>query len=236
MGVFLRHTHWLLAHPQSGGARRHGSRGVVFAVLAAAINCCAASVCAYTGALNLIPTTDMAGNGNVRLSCEWDKMRHSDTSSIYSQIGIGPRLEAGVDIYGAGGDNTAVHNVKALLMTEKGSRPAVAAGIWNAGEGVKPTWYVTGCRTAGNARLHIGVHQQSNAQWLAVGSDLKLTDRLLLMADWQTGPGRCHTAGVYWQTTPALGITVYGARNNTHELRESADFIGFNAGWTISAW
>lgn len=201
-------------------------------VAAIALAGCAVGAVASPGALNLIPCVDMMKTQSLRLAFESDghnqPINNDSTSYVYAQYGLSDKWEVGIDFFGVNNsDEQTVLNAKYLVTKEDGKRPGVALGVWQVGENSKPAYYAVGCKKVmKDTRVHFGVQTQGESTWGMLGMDYALTDNLYFMADWQTGSGKCHTAGFYWTPTPVIGVQVYYARNNSSELRKSDDYLG----------
>lgn len=204
------------------------------AVLALAIS----PAFAYPGSLNIIPCTDILSNNSFRLAYEADgsKQPFSDGYVPYAmtQYGIGGKMEVGVDVNNVGNDQTTVLNAKYLVTKGTASLPPVAVGAWNIGKHCAPMYYAVACKQLNKARLHYGAQTQAGSTWGMLGVDKILTPTLTLILDWQTGPGHLGTAGIYWQTTPVVGVLAYAGRNNTSELRDTTNFVGLNIAYTFT--
>lgn len=193
---------------------------------------------AYPGALNLIPTTDVMSKDSLRLAYEADgKNQPYDsgyTEYIYTQFGVSDKLEVGFDVYDVDGASTKYFNAKYLVTAGDSRLPAVAVGTMLVGSESKPSYYAVGSRNYGETRLHAGIQSQSNRTWGIFGLDHAISDRLCLLADYQSGSGKYHTLGICWEQSPSLGVTLYFVRNNTASLRDTEDYVGLNLAYTIS--
>lgn len=199
------------------------------------------AVYAYPGACVLIPTCDTMAAKSIRLSYEAEG--HTNpydrgyTEYLYTQIGIGGRLEVGADVYDIKSIYSPApvyYNAKYLLLKETAKYPALAAGTMLIGNNVSASYYIVGCKSFKQTRLHLGAQTKNNDTWALIGSDYALGHGLSLLADWQTGDGRYQAYSIYWQTTPSIGLTLYYATNNTSELKSSTDYVAFNIGYTFT--
>jgi len=216
------------------------SRTIFVVAVAIAILTMAFAVCAqaYPTCLNVIPTADVLVNGSIQLAYESDgkntPVDHDCTGYTFTQIGIGGRVEAGVDFCDVTGETDKLFNAKYLLLGESIAVPAVAAGVMNVGNDSDASYYLVGTKGFGKSRFHAGAQTQNGSSWGLFGMDFAASKSVKLLFDWQTGPGRGHTAGISWQATPALGVLLYYLRNNSAELRESGDFVGLWVGYSLN--
>lgn len=195
---------------------------------------------AYPGSCCLIPTTDMLVPGTMRLAYESDGRNNpydkNNTQYLYAQYGVSKKLEVGVDLYDVtrvSGGNTTYFNGKYLLMAETKKKPALAVGGMFIGTSADPTYYAIACKSFDKARLHIGAQTSDGSTSTLLGSDYALGNGWSAMADYQSGPGRWHTLGLFWQESPEVGILLYYVRNNTADLRADNDYVGFNIAYTF---
>lgn len=192
---------------------------------------------AYPGSVNLIPCCDFVGPGSVRIAYESDGIKQPFGKDymeyLYTQFGIGERFECGVDFCDFGGITDKQYNAKYLLSVDNGRMPSVALGAMNVGKLTKSSFYLVGCKDLSALRLHLGCQTSGGDTWVLIGADRAISKSLTLLADFQSGPGRCHTLGLYWQATPSIAATVYCARNNTPEFRDDSDFVGLNVAYTF---
>jgi hypothetical protein len=189
---------------------------------------------AYPTSLNVIPTADCLDRGRVRAEVEWD----ADTSTaaggswgVYLQAGLTDRLEVGLD----GVDFTRQAdwqlNLKALLCAETATRPAVAVGLLDAGEGLLDNAYLVLSRQMGQFRAHGGLSRTAGTQGL-LGLEYYWDDRTGVLTDWTTGPEGYATLGLWRNLGASLQSVVYYARGNNRDL---GDFLGLDV-YTEFGW
>ena len=191
---------------------------------------------AYPSALNVVPTASILPAGTIQLGYESDG--HSQPFAdgrvqyLYSQIGIRDRLEVGVDLYDIGGAKEPAFNAKVLLLPEAIGTPALALGVMNVTKGTTPGTYLVGTKNIGRWGIHAGIEHQADQTWGLLGANFAVNQKISLLGDYQSGDGRQGTVGVYYAVTPALGVNVYYAKNNTDS---SADYLGLYVGYAFSA-
>ncbi len=196
------------------------------------------ALCAYPSALNLVPTADMMGANQLKLSYESDGHNQpfgdEQAEYIYSQVGIGDKLEFGVDLYDIRHSNEAFYNAKYLVTAEKDNVPAIAIGARCISAVCKTSLYAVGYRSFEKARLHFGAETQDGENYLMFGADYDLGSGVSLLADWETGVGQYSTAGIYWQASKAASLGLYWAHNNTASLRDTYDYLGGYVAYTFT--
>ncbi|MEI7834497.1 MAG: hypothetical protein WCJ56_15015, partial [bacterium] len=102
---------------------------------------------AYPSALNLIPTAAVLLANTAVFGYEIDGHQQPFDSTgraqtLYSQVGIDGKLEAGVDLYSFTDGNTATLNAKYLLLEGTDELPAVAVGAFNVNKNGSPDYYL----------------------------------------------------------------------------------------------
>ena len=213
---------------------RRPALGLLSAIAVAAL--LLKSVSAYPTALNLIPTADILEANNLRVAYESDGKNQPfgqpNFQYIYTEYGIGDRLEFGVDGYDVTHAGQLYYNAKYLLLSENASIPAIAAGVWTVSAETQPAYYLTGYKSLNKLRLHAGVESQAGTGRLQFGVDYTLTPDLSVLADYQTGVGRYHTIGLFYTPTSRIGINIYYAHNNTPALR-GTDYLAAYVGYTL---
>ena len=197
----------------------------------------AVSAFAFPCSLNIIPCTDQLGANNLRLSYESDGSKNPydqpNSQYIYTQFGINNRTEIGVDFYNIDGSNDKYYNVKYSLLGETAKTPAVDVGVMNISNFTRPSYYAVSSKQLTAMRIHFGAQAQGGDSWALFGADKKIGKTLTLIADYQSGIGRYHSIGLYWQTNSSMGVSLYYARNNTAELRDSTDYVGLSFGYVL---
>lgn len=190
--------------------------------------CLAGVASAAATSLTTIPTADVvpAGqwtaqlqNGNTDLRGPGSMFDHPEPTP-QSQFGLlRSRLEGGCDLVTLNSprDYRAVVNLKALLLEEGYDWPAIAGGVTQVGRGFRPFYYMVASRTLNydqiqyqkfrahhrniklrGLRLHAGaVGTAADPRGLA-GTDIELSDHLVLQADWISGHDRAASLGGAW--------------------------------------
>lgn len=195
-------------------------------LLPAAFTCAAACAWATPTGLNVIPTTDIVPDGSWIGGIENGNPSFTGTPfwrqpqlSFQSQVSLAPWLEAGVDDAETPDQsaNSGVFNIKALVMTENGSQPNIALGLWNVAEHQKQGYYFTMSKTLNydqQQEQRFRAHHRHNRKLMGVrahlgmmldghgisqpftGTDIQLSDMFVFQADWVHGSGNVATAGV----------------------------------------
>lgn len=167
-----------------------------------------------------VPTADVLSHAEWRLKLQQDIASELPRrSGVFSQFGIGNRVEGGVDLAGAGRDNVYLGNVKARLWATSDSRLAAAAGVANIGDGIKPLYYGVVSGTSGRLRLHGGLAGDGHARAM-LAAELAVAPRLNTFAEWMSGPGAPVSVGLQYQVGRRTGAQAYFQRlNNTDEQR-----------------
>jgi len=191
---------------------------------------------AYPTGLNVIPSADILPAGNIRIGYESDGNKqpfdNGHVQYLYTQVGIRDRLEAGVDLYDVGGAKVSTFNAKLLLTPERNHLPELSVGVLNVANGISPGAYLVGTKNFGPLGVVAGAEHQSGDTWALVGAYYAVTPKFYLLGDYQSGSGRQGTVGAYYYFTPALGVNIYYAKNNTDS---HADYVGAYIGYTFSA-
>lgn len=151
------------------------------------------AVRAAPSGLNVIPTADILPIGEISLEGEFTGERPlpsiAGEFALESQVGITPRLEAGIDLaLGTGSlGQYPLLNAKWLLLPESRRVPAVALGVQNITLEQSPQPYLILTRTLGKTRLHAGAIYISPSTVGMAGIDHLLSKRLLFQADYTGG-------------------------------------------------
>lgn len=195
---------------------------------------------AYPGSINLIPSTDIVGANSLRLSYESEGGNQpygtGYTQYLYTQFGIGSKLELGYDVYdikNVTDSRVGYWNAKYLVAPETDGTPAIAVGSMFIGAESKSSYYAVGSKTFGDYCLHLGAETQGDHNWTLAGFNCPLAKSFTFLADYQSGGLGCGTLGVNWQQSSTLNFTVYWTRFNNDALRDTSDFVGFNAAYTL---
>lgn len=187
--------------------------------------------------LNIVPTADILKSNVLRVSYEADghDQPYCDdyTAYTFTEYGVGDKAELGIDFYDINGSNKSRLNGKYLLFGEKDNHPAVAVGAMNIGDNCKTRFYMVGTKSVNKYRFHLGADTSGNEDAMMMGMEYSLNNTLTLMADYKSGIGNYHTLGLWWQASPTIGINPYFARNNTDDLRSTADYWGLYVGYKM---
>ncbi len=184
-------------------------------------------VWAYPTSTNLTPSSEVMGNGEVRLeilTVSYGGLFRSGTERYaYSQFGW-RWLEWGLDIYRYldedGNYKTRLaFNVKARVLREDKNRPTLALGILDIGEGLTASPYAVFGKTWGRSIWHLGFGRfDDNERWW-VAAEYPLNSQLWFVFDRISGRDGYSSFGVYWSLSEnlefgvALGIPNKGGNN-----------------------
>jgi hypothetical protein len=167
--------------------------------------------------LNVIPTADLIPwhqltlqiqNGNPDVNGDHPVYR-APQPVLQLQCGLPEHLEAGLDVLPANppaDDYRPALNVKWTPIAEGYRVPAIAVGAAQLGVGFDPTYYAVASRTLNfeqvqyqkfrahhrniklrGIRAHLGIMKTVNAWRALVGTDVEISDRFVLYADWISG-------------------------------------------------
>ncbi len=192
--------------------------------------------CAYAAptGLNVIPTADVLGHNEVALEYENEGVKlfgsHCEQWALL-QIGLFDRLELGVDRC-FGGEPGTFGNAKVLLQEEEHTRPAVAVGVQNLGEGESAQPYLALAKHAAGARLHLGAIRLHDEAAVMVGVEYELSHTVALLIDHVTGTESVSGAGFDVELSEHLEIHV--ARIFSHSSHEE-DGWQFRLGFETAA-
>ena len=206
---------------------------VVLALILLAVITSMAYACPTS--LNLMPTADILERNSMRLELENDgysRVFASDSENyVLLQMGVTPRLEAGVDFYCYKDKTDTVLNAKYLLMKESDTRPALAIGTANVCEGYTPQYYVSGVKTFGANRIHFGTIGDRHEQSLMAGYERSIGSSAGAMVDYIDGDAGYKAVGAYWQPKSGPCIAAAVAFPNTHG---ETNLTYLNVSWTWS--
>lgn len=188
---------------------------------------------AYPTGLNVVPTAETLEAGSVSVQWEMDSPGlpgdRRSTPSLYTQVGITKRLEAGIDLYDVGDSSRGYANAKFSLLAEKDGMPALAAGAWNLAEGVTAQPYLVATSTFGITGIHLGT-LRAGGKWEGMaGVGLSLGGGWRVQADGLTGTGGYATLGASYALANGWGVMLYRSRSRDRDAR--ADFTGLNISW-----
>lgn len=222
--------------------RDAGLARVVLAVLL-----CAPSIAraAATG-LNVIPTTDLVpyrqldaqvSNGNTEIDGRHGVFRQPQLEPQF-QAGLPWNVEAGLDLAPSdgGGDYRPQMNLKWTPLAEGDWNPAVAGGAQALGIGFAPSFYLVASKTLNfseiqyqkfrahhrniklrGIRFHTGILREPNAWRAMVGTDIEISDRFVLYADWVSGPANAVSLGGVFVIDTTNSITAALLRGNDQD-------------------
>jgi hypothetical protein len=177
---------------------------------------------AFPTSLNVMPTADLVESGSLRLEVENDGYSRLFASGcesyLLTQVGISPRLEAGLDFYHYNGKTEPALNAKYLLSAE-GRYPQAAIGVLDVCRGLKPFWYLALARDVGPVRLHAGAARSGSSHSALLGAELEVGRGLYLLSDWRSGPEGYATAGIYWEQRGSAVNVAIGFPNATGDSR-----------------
>ncbi len=190
---------------------------------------------AFPTSLSLIPTADLLDAKSIRLEYENDgysRLFASDADDLYLlEMGITPRLEAGVDLYDCAGETDTVVNAKYQLLTEADTRPALSAGALDIGEGYRPTYYLAAAKDIGKCRLHLGAIGDRHASNLMAGCEIPLKGESYVLLDYIGGDDGYATVGAWLPMKSKTYLTVaYGFANES----SNSDLFILNYAWEFS--
>jgi hypothetical protein len=174
--------------------------------------------------LNQIPTTDLVPPGQVTLQLQNGNTEVEGRSSVWhqpqllgqSQFGLPWNLEAGLDLAPSDppGEYRPVMNVKWTPLHEDYRIPAVAVGAAQLGVGFTPNYYLVLSKTLNygqiqyqhfrahhrniklrGIRVHTGIVYTGNAWRALVGTDIEVSDRFVIYADWISSASNAVSVG-----------------------------------------
>ncbi len=208
----------------SAPERRVCARRATAAALAALAFGVATAQAAPTG-LNVIPTADVVPFRQWTLQLQNGNTSVRDDPTVFTQplpmlqtqCGLFPgRVEAGLDAVSVDSpsDVRAVANLKVVALEEGYEVPAIALGASQLVRGEAPTWYVVASRTLNyssmqyrkfrahhrNVRLrgvraHAGAVRVAGRLRALAGTDVEISERFVLYADWIAGRDMDTTLG-----------------------------------------
>jgi hypothetical protein len=194
-----------------------------------------ASVEAYPTSNNYIPTADILEPGLARIELENDAFprlfsKRRSQNYLLTQWGLSRRLEIGVDTYDFSNDGAYAFNAKFLALPETKRHPALALGIADVGNGLRPSTYAIATKSLATSRYHFGAWHNGGATVGMVGTDYKVNADLYLLADWTSGPSGYLTGGVYRRVQGELWLNVGAGRPNNSA---NEPLILVNLGYTF---
>jgi hypothetical protein len=184
----------------------------------------------YTGLVN-IPTAEVIGAGRYGIEPQFDgsfAQGNADTRILNTEVGFGPRFEAGLDFDLSHEPKTRMLlNAKYLLFSGGKKSPALAIGACNVGRDMSATPYLVATRQFRGMRGHVGAARiERHGRWF-VGADHAVNDKLTLIADYTSGSGNFATIGASYQFTDAFGVMAGLALPNSRgeDVRFTAHFV-----------
>lgn len=205
----------------------------IFVIAAATLQ----GACGYPTSCSIIPTADILQTGSVRFEFENDGLpKVGESGSIYygfTQIGLTPRVEFGIDRYDVSGEPQDNFNAKFLLVSESPKAPALAVGIMDVADGSKASYYGIATRTFGRFRLHAGYIHAEYANGAMLGAEQQVAKGTYLLEDWTEGSGNYLSLGIYRELNKNWGVTLlHGWANGSG----AEDLTAINLSYTIPLW
>jgi hypothetical protein len=181
---------------------------------------------AYSG-LTIIPTADLLAPGQACVDYQvyTPTAFGSGPEAVYvnTQYALGNRGEVGMDF-----DLTQDAPTGAVLNGKLALRPVdtglgLAAGIYNAGETLRPISYLAATAEAGGRlRLHAGLHRTPDEETQGfAGAEYQVGERLWLWGECLAGDENASAATVYYQLSDRWGISIGLQRPNDRECDDS---------------
>lgn len=187
-------------------------------------------------ALNVVPTADILGSNKVTIGYEIDGHQQPlDTTGrcqyLYSEFGIGGRLEVGADAYDFTKSNTLNYNAKYLLSPGDSKHPAVAVGTEYVTDDGTPAFFAVGTKTYQRFRLTAGVLTQKSDTRALLGTDFAVAPKLTGTLDTQIGSNGMSGAGLWYSLAPSTTGGVYYTYYNADQ---DANYVGLYVGTTFN--
>ncbi len=203
-------------------------------IIAAALLVCGASaLLAYPSSLNYIPTAETLGANTLLLEASnygySTMMTTESTSGIMTQLGIGNRLEFGVDKYETEDSSENYWNGKLKLFDEGKRTPAFAVGFMDIARASKPTSYFVMSKAIGTVRTHFGVINSSYSHGLMVGADIDIGESLWLGVDYLPGDANHLRVGVSHKLGSDSWLTLAAGKPNSRSETSSELGLTFSS-------
>lgn len=149
--------------------------------------------------LNIIPTADVLpkGTANIEVQLSGGRVsgRYEFMNQVQTEVGLGSGLEIGFDP--AIGPNVGNPlNAKWRIYEETSHRPAVAIGTFVDFFGTGNPPYITGFKSVGNTRFHLGATRLGQTTRAMAGWDTYPWKPLSIQADYVSGPAAYATIGL----------------------------------------
>jgi len=230
---------------EAGGRRPGSKRGegisvsrVLPAALLLALLASGPAQAAYSG-LTVVPTADVLAPGQACVDYQvyTPTAFASGPEAVYvnTQYALGSRAEVGMDFdLTQDAPTGAVLNGKlALLPLDTGI--GLAAGIYNAGENLRPISYLAAtAEVSDRLRLHAGAHRTPDEESQGfVGAEYQVGQRVWLWGEYLAGDENASAATLYYQLSDHWGISIGLQRPND---RECDDSLVLDIGCVHPAW
>lgn len=168
----------------------------------------AAGLCCYSGLL-VIPTASTVGDGQYSYEYQTDGVVEgivADTRLINNQIGIGDRLELGVDIdLDRQCSSRVLGNGKYVAYRSRSGAFAAAVGAASVAHHWKAAPYVVATAETEFANLHFGTMGIEGSPRCILGLDRQF-GKLTFMCDHTSGRDGLSSAGFNYQFNDGFGV------------------------------
>jgi hypothetical protein len=168
---------------------------------------------AYSG-LTIIPTADLLPAGHVcvdyQVYAPTQLGAGADAAFLNTQTGVGDRAEVGLDFdFTRDAATGALANIK-LSLRPVDSGLGLAAGLYNAGENLRPFTYLAATRPIGERlRLHLGAQRTPDGESQGFGGvEYGLTGRVWLWGEYLAGDENASALTLYYQCSEHWGIAL----------------------------
>lgn len=188
---------------------KHNTRYGLGAVASLLITMLAsAALCCYNGLL-VIPVASTVADGHYSFEYQTDGVVQgltSDARLLNNEIGIGGRLELGVDLdLDQDAGSRAIGNAKYIAWRSHSGRIATAFGSASVARGIKPTPYVVSSAAVGAANLHLGVMHLDGSNCCITGIDRQI-GKTTWMADYTSSNSGLASVGFNYQFRPDFAV------------------------------
>jgi hypothetical protein len=165
-----------------------------------------------------VPSASILSGGQWRLKAEQDVNRSGGSNSrrtdLFTQLGIGTRIEAGLDLFGVGHEGKLAGNIKLQLRDPSTQGWGAAVGVAGMSEHQKPLYYGVASGSYHRARLHAGIGGDGHVHAL-VATEVALSENVGAFGEVVSGPGGPVTAGVQLRLSSRTGVQAYWQRVNS---------------------
>ncbi len=200
-----------------------------WAIISLGICVLASAATAYPTALNIIPTADILPPHTMRGELEWDIVwppASPPTGSLYLQCGLTAWLEGGLDVESLTENPLWRFNLKARILRETNTQPALAMGLMNMkGFASLPDVYIVISRQKGPWRFHGGLWRQEGTCQAMGGFEYYWNERTGFLGDAIAGQEGYWTLGVYQALGKDIYACLYGAWGHSEK---AGRFVGLN--------